>query len=312
LYETYDKQRKEWAMNRNRYLRAVATIAVLLTSGALGSAQAGIVNFSWSPEGVGLTNDGTAPVGTTNILNANNYNIADFASNTVNTNTGAFTETGYLNILNFLNGGTTASSIGLGSSASFASIPGYSLYLSFNGSGTTALLPTVAGNSSDGTFSLLNYTLIGTPNAPVSFTVNNGSVTTTDPGPDTVLGYGSLIPGSGILTTTKTANGYSPTANASLAFNQCMGLLAGTPCTADESAFFLAPLTGLDLQVGNFSATDTVTSLTVAGPDTAYLNVNGGGGNLTFIAVVPEPASAALLGAGLICLAGIVRLRCRL
>ena len=34
-------------MERNMYLRAAAIFAAL-TSGALGSAQAGVVNFSWS------------------------------------------------------------------------------------------------------------------------------------------------------------------------------------------------------------------------------------------------------------------------
>jgi hypothetical protein len=289
--------------NRSWAVPILAALAV----GAFGSAQAGILSFSWSPASVGLTSDGAAPVGTTNILNANNYNVADFASSTIDTNTGSFTEVGYLNILSFLNGGSTVSSVGLGFGGPFASIPGYSLYLSFAGSGTGAPLPTSIGNSSNGVFSSLNYTLVGTPNAPISFILGDGTATTTDPGSNVILGYGSLIPGSGFLTTTKTANGFSPTANANLGFSQCAGPLAGTPCTADESAFFLTPLIGLNLQVGNFSATDTVTSLTVAGPDTSYLNINGGGGNLTFIAALPEPTSVALLTASLLGVAGVAR-----
>ena len=137
--------------------------------------------------------------------------------------------------------------------------------------------------------------------------MNNGAVTVSDPGPTQILGYGSLVGGTGFISTTKTANGYSPTANANLSFVECTGALAGTPCTGDESAFFLAPLSGLDLQVGNFSATDTVTTLNSGGPNIAFLNINGGGGNLNFIAAAPEPASAGLLGAGLVGLAGIVR-----
>src|SRR4051794_22605517 len=102
-------------MQRNRYLGAAAILAVL-TSGAIKSAQAGVVTFSWSPAAVGLTSDGTGGAGFTNITNANNYNVADFVSNTITSSTGAFSESGYLNILNFLNGGSTVSSFGLGSS----------------------------------------------------------------------------------------------------------------------------------------------------------------------------------------------------
>jgi hypothetical protein len=293
-------------MERNRYLR-VAAIAALLTAGALGSAQADVVNFSWSPAAVGLTNDGTAPAGTTNIVNANNYNIADYGASTINTATGAFTETGYLNILGFTNSGSAVPSVGLGSSLPASGIPGYSLYLAFTGSGTTPALPTVTGTSSTGVFSSLNYTLIGTPNAPLSFTVSNGTVTTNDPGKDVILGYGSLIAGTGFISTEKTTNGYSPTANVDLSFNECTG--ASGSCTANESGFFLAPVTGLDLQVGNFSAADTVTSLTPGVGDTAYLDITGGGGNLTFTTPAPEPASVALLGTGLVGLAGAVRRR---
>jgi hypothetical protein len=308
-----DDIREEQAMERNRYLRAAAIFAAL-ASGALGSAQAAVVTFSWSPAAIGLTSNGIGGAGFTDISNANNYNVADFGASTINTASGAFSETGYLNILNFLNGGATVPSFGLGASIAPLGIPGYSLYLAFNGSGTTAPLPTITGTTANGVFTSLNYTLIGSANGspPLSFSVNNGTVTVSDPGPTQILGYGSLISGTGFLSTTKTANGYSPTANANLSFRECTGLSAGTPCTSDESAFFLAPVTGLDLQVGNFSATDTVTSLNAGPGDTAFLDINGGGGNLTFITSAPEPASAGLLGAGLVGLAGIVRRRRKL
>ncbi len=297
-------------MQGNRYLGAAAILAVL-TSGAVTSAQAGIVTFSWSPAAVGLTSDGTAGAGFTNITNATNYNVADFVSNTITTSTGAFTQTGYLNILNFLNGGSTVSSFGLGQDVAALGIPGYSLYLAFSATGTTAPLPTLSGTTANGVFSTLNYTLIGSASgaSPVSFTVNNGSVTTSNPGPTKILGYGSLISGTGLLSTSKTANGYSPTANANLSFTECTGASAGAPCTSDESAFFLAPLAGLNLQVGNFSATDTVTTLNAGAPGVSFLNISGGGGNLTFIAAAPEPATVGLLGAGLVGLAGVVRRR---
>jgi hypothetical protein len=297
-------------MERNMFLRAAAIFAAL-TSGGLGSAQAGVVTFSWSPSAIGLTSNGSAGAGFTDIVNANNYDVSDFSASAINASTGAFTEFGYLNILSFLNGGATVNSFGLGQSVAPLNIPGYSLYLAFTGTGTTAALPTISGTTTNGVFSSLNYTLVGSNKGapPVSFSVNNGAATVNDPGVTQILGYGSLLPGTGFLSTTNTGSGYSPTANAHLSFNQCTGLAAGTPCIANESAFFLAPVNGLQLQVGNFSATDTVTTLTQGDPGSAFLDISGGGGNLTFVASVPEPASVALLGAGLIGLAGIARRR---
>jgi hypothetical protein len=294
---------------RNRYLGAFA-VAAALASGCVGDAHAAVVTFSWSPASVGLTSNGTAGPGATDIVDANNYNISNFDSSVINTSTGNFSENGFLNITNFLNGGSTVTSLGLGTGIPALSIPGYSLYLAFNGTGNTAPLPTVTGNTANGTFTTLNYELIGTPNGapPLSFSVSGGVASVSDPGPDQILGYGALVAGTGFLSTTKTSGGFSPSANADLTFTECGAVLTG-PCTANESAFFLSPLAGLDLQTGNFSATDTVTSLTVVNPTTSDLDIDGGGGNLTFISSVPEPASLAVIGAGLVGLAGAIRRR---
>lgn len=281
----------------------VATLGAVISAGFAGGAIAAPVNFTWSPAAVGLT---TTP-GTTNIVNATNYNVADFASVTVNTGTGGFTETGALNILNFLNGGSTVSSIGLGGAV--GAIPGYSLYITFTGAGATSGIPSVSGTSTNGIFTALDYKLIGTPNGspPLSFAVSNGAVTITDPGTAIVLGHGSLIPGHGFETLTKTNNGFSPTANLDLSFVQC-GAAVDALCTSgNESAFFVSPALGLHLQTGNFSATDTVTTVVPGNP--TYINIDGGGGNLTF--TTPEPASIAIIGVGLVGLAGLARRRRR-
>jgi len=274
------------AMMRNRYLGAVA-IAAALAVGPFAGAIASPVDFTWSPSALGAAYSGDG-----NIVNANNYNVSNFNAISVNTTTGAFTGNGYLNILNFLNGGATVSATGLGTN--------YSLYLAFTEAGTQTPIPTTPGGVATGTFSSLSYSLIATPNGapPVSFLASGGIATHTDPGPDITLATGSLVPGTGFITLTDTASGLSPTANMNLTFVE----------NPAESAFFLAPLTGLDLQIGNFSATGSVTTLTGGNP--SIIDINGGGGNLTFqTAAVPEPASLAVLGAGLLGLARVARRR---
>lgn len=262
--------------------------------------------FTWNPNGA------TVPLGSPGnaIVNANNYSVSDFSSISINTTTGAFTEVGALNVLNFLNGGNTVASPGLGLAS--GSSAAYSLYLAFTASGFQGAIPTVNGTSTNGQFTSLSYQLIGTTAGapPLAFAVSNGSVVTTDPGTKIVLAYGNLVPNTGFVTLTKTANGYSPTANVNLTFNEC--LAAGGPggCTANESGFFVSPLSGLSLQIGNFSATDSVTSLNTPGGNTSYLNLNGGSGNLTFATTaVPEPATLAVFSIALLGLGAVARRR---
>lgn len=278
---------------------ALGGAAAIALAMSVGAAQAAPVNFTWNPAGASVPlNGGT-------ISNANNYNIADFSSISVDSSTGAFTEVGTLNVLNFLNSGQTVVSTGLGTS--------YSLFLRFRAAGTQGAITTANGTSSNGTFSSLSYQLLGSPNGspPLAFSVSNGAVTTTGSGAELVLGFGNLVPGTGFVTLTKTANGYSPTANVNLTFNECLASGQGNDptalCTANQGGFFVSPASGLSLQIGNFSATDSVTTVT-AGPTTTYINLNGGSGNLTF-AAVPEPASMAVFGVGMLALAGFARRR---
>lgn len=291
-------------INRNvlRAKTALGVVAVAAVALSFGSAQAAPVPFTWNPNGA------TVPLGSPGdaIVNANNYNVADFSSISINTQTGAFTEVGVLNVLNFLNGGVTVPSPGLGSASGPSAA--YSLYVAFNASGFQSAIPTVVGNSATGQFTSLSYQLIGTTagSPPLSFAVSNGSVVTTDPGTNVVLATGTLVPGTGFVTLTKTANGFSPTANVNLNFNECLGVTAAG-CTANESGFFVAPTGGLTLQIGNFSANDQVAQLVTPTGNTAYLNLNGGAGNLTF--AVPEPSAIAVFGVALLGLGMAARRR---
>jgi hypothetical protein len=275
---------------RNSLLANAFGVALFLS--LAGSASAAPSDFTWSPSSATTSLNGG------NIVGANNFNVADFASIPLNSNTGTFTEVGALNILQFLHGGNIVASSGLGST--------YSLYLTFTATGTLPGIPGTAGTSTNGTFTSLTYQLIGSTSGTPTFTVTNGNVSIGNAGTTEVLAYGSLVPGTGIVTLTNTGSGFSPTANAELTVNECAAAGQGGVCTGDELPFFVSPLEGLTLATGNFSATDSVTTLVLGNP-TSFVNLVGGGGNVTF--QVPEPATLAVFGAGLLALGAALRRR---
>jgi hypothetical protein len=274
------------------FMKRVA-VGSALFAGLTCGAMAAPVTFSWSPAGASNSMNGG------NIVGANGYGVSDYASITLGP--GTFTEQGALKVLAFANGGSTVASTGLNGT--------YSLYLTFNATGTFTGIPTTNGQSLPGTFTGLTYQLVGTTSGspPLSFTVTNGSVAVNDTGTHVVLADGALVPGTGFVTLTKTSGGFSPTANLNLTFNQCLAAGQDGVCTANEAGFFLSPITGLQLQVGNFSASDSVTQVVTDPSGTTFINIGGnadsapGGGNLTFEPrATPEPASVAMLGMGLL------------
>ncbi len=184
----------------------------------------------------------------------------------------------------------------------------YSLYFGFNGTGT-GTTPPPPGSASTGPFTKLDYTLFAVAGPTPTFTVTNGNVTVSGAGAFP-LAFGSLISGTATLTNTGVgAQPFSPTANLFETFNVCTAAGQGNAgfgqalCTGNESGFFLVPPPGtINLVVGNFSATTSITSF-----DGTFLNINGGGGNLALENRVPEPMSLTLLGVGLLGLAGLSR-----
>jgi hypothetical protein len=277
----------------SRYAGTVAAVALLLIGAWCSSASAAPLTFVWDPLGA------VPPLPGGLIGPANNFNVADFASVTI-AGSGNFSEVGYLSVLQFLLGGAPAPQAGLNTT--------YSLYFGFNGTGT-GTVPPPPGSSTTGPFTSLNYTLFAIPGPTPTFTVTNGNVTVSGAGAFP-LAFGSMISGTATLTNTGVgAQPFSPTANLFETFHICTAAGQGNAgfgqalCTANESGFFAVPPPGtINLVIGNFSATTSVTSF-----DGTFLNINGGGGNLTLENRVPEPMSLTLLGVGLLALAGLGR-----
>jgi hypothetical protein len=272
-------------------------LGVGLAIAASSSAWATPITFTWDPSAVGLT---TAPPNVN--ITANNFNVSDFADVTV-ADTGAFTENAVLTAVQFLSGGNPVPLNGLQSS--------YSFYITVAAAGHQGPIPAVgSGTSSDGAYDSVNYTFWANPNGQPSVTLHSGGAPTIAGNTGAfALFSGSLIGG----TTTLIApadGGYSPTANLDLSLVACSAAgqvtATGQACAGNENAFFVNPVAAdFSLVIGNFSATTSVTTLTPGDP--AFLDINGGGGNITF--AVPEPGALFVLGSGLLGLAAIRRRR---
>jgi hypothetical protein len=187
----------------------------------------------------------------------------------------------------------------------------YSFYVTVAGSGHQNAIPAPgSGLASDGVFSSLNYTFWANPNSQPQVTLNTGTTPSiTGNSGAFALFSGSLIDGTTTLIA-PTGGGYSPTANLDLSLVACSSAgqmtATGQTCAGNENAFFVAPLAAdFNLVIGNFGATTSVTTLTPGNP--TFLDINGGGGNITF--TIAEPGAIFLFGSGLIALAAIRRRR---
>jgi len=265
------------------YLAKRIALGLALAAGGYSAASAApITTFTWNPAGAVPSLAG-APV------TADNIDLGDYATITINNSTGKFTETGYLPIYSFTNSGAYAPAGGLNST--------YGLYFGFSATGQlNGAIPTTSGSVVGGTFSSITDTLYGYNGASATFKVSSSGVTSSVSG--TALATGTLVPGTGTVSLTATSTGSGgpiipvPSANS---------IETLVPVTG-ETGFFASPM-NVALNINDaFTNTTSVSTLYPGSPD-SIITINGGGGNATLSSTptaVPEPSSLALLGTGLI------------
>jgi len=276
------KRTKLWTS----FIRGTA-LAGLLSISAIASANAAaLVSITADPTGAGLSNAGP--------FSFNGIRTSDFS--TINlTSTGgggfSFTETGFLPIASFDPGNFTPP--GLNGSA--GANP-YGLYIAFTAAGS---LSTIAANTLQGSFSSINFTFMGDAGFDSSFNHFDAThqVTCVGCGNDINLASGTLFPGGTNTAIIANANSAAPLPSAfvDLLFNATNGSFFTSP-TAPFSVDLISQFSNTPFVTARFTTglppgvTEVVTIGTTAG--------QGGSGSGQFTAI-PEPASMALLGAGL-------------